>query len=165
MKGSAVSCQPLQPAPVTGNLGCRGIAERLPKPSLRTALTPAKQEFPWGVQLIGSGSEAAARGTRRPKRRRNPRRCRPNSWLLLGLENLHSVVHGSPAQRQGDRAAAHSSRGDRGRTRPTTASCFWWTCKIRCLPVGRKVNIIVFLGGIRPLWGYGNLVIYESQSK
>jgi hypothetical protein len=41
---------------------CPRIAERLPKPSLRTALAPAKQEFPWGVQLIGSGSEAAARG-------------------------------------------------------------------------------------------------------
>jgi hypothetical protein len=30
-------------------------------PPLRTAAAPAQQEFAWGVQLIGSGSEAAAR--------------------------------------------------------------------------------------------------------
>ena len=39
---------------------CPRIAEGLPKPSLRTAVAPAKEEFAWGVQLIGSGSEAAA---------------------------------------------------------------------------------------------------------
>ena len=39
---------------------CPRIAEGLPKPSLRTAVVPAKEEFAWGVQLIGSGSEAAA---------------------------------------------------------------------------------------------------------
>jgi hypothetical protein len=48
--------------PAAREMPCPRIAGRLPKPSLRTALAPAKQEFAWGVQLIGSGSEAAARG-------------------------------------------------------------------------------------------------------
>jgi Transglycosylase SLT domain/SPOR domain len=38
---------------------CPRIAEGWPP--LRTAAAPAQQEFAWGVQLIGSGSEAAAR--------------------------------------------------------------------------------------------------------
>jgi Transglycosylase SLT domain/SPOR domain len=38
---------------------CPTIAEGWPP--LRTAAAPAQQEFAWGVQLIGSGSEAAAR--------------------------------------------------------------------------------------------------------
>jgi len=40
---------------------CPTIAEGSPKANVRMALAPVKQEFAWGVQLVGSGSEAAAR--------------------------------------------------------------------------------------------------------
>ena len=40
---------------------CPTIAEGSPKANVRMALAPVKQEFAWGVQLVGSGSEAVAR--------------------------------------------------------------------------------------------------------
>src|SRR3984893_2635723 len=66
---------------------CPTIAEGSPKANVRMALAPVKQEFAWGVQLVGSGSEAAARAANKVMQKKY--------GSLLGLRSRWSFGHPS----------------------------------------------------------------------
>jgi hypothetical protein len=50
---------PLNPA-APERVPCPHVAHSIPREKIRTAVPPQKQEVAWGVQLVGSGSEANA---------------------------------------------------------------------------------------------------------